>query len=74
MPGNQLQFLSNGDGDVTAVVVPIDRRNEIASELETQHLLKSETMKNRLLQARSREDGTSLQELVTRYGSGDAEE
>jgi len=71
---NDFQFLSNEAGDVTAVVVPIDAWREIASELETHHLLKSESMKVRLLAARSRRGGTPLAEVSASFGLDDESE
>lgn len=69
MTQDELHFLSDSEGHVTAVVVPIERWREIASELETQHLLKSDAMRRRLLAARSRDGGLSLDEAVAQFGS-----
>jgi hypothetical protein len=51
--------------------VPIEQWREITSELETRHLLKSETMKNRLLAAHSRSGGCALEEVASRLGLQD---
>ncbi|HEY1217833.1 MAG: prevent-host-death protein [Bryobacteraceae bacterium] len=59
-----VQIVSNEDGEPTAVIVPIELWREIESERETAYLLKSETMKQRLLAARQRQDGLSLEAVV----------
>lgn len=41
--GNNVQYISNEHGDVLNIV-PIDTWQELLSELETQHLLKSDRM------------------------------
>lgn len=63
-----LQFLSNEQGEVTGVVVPIDRWREIESELETQYLLRSETMRKRLTEAMARTEGIPFDEALRRLG------
>jgi hypothetical protein len=55
-----IQIVSNEAGEPTAVIVPIELWREIASERETSYLLKSETMKLRLMAAARRQDGLSL--------------
>jgi antitoxin YefM len=50
----EIQIVSSESGEPTAVIVPIDLSREIESERETAYLLKSETMKDRLLQASRR--------------------
>lgn len=42
----------------------VSNEREIASERETAHLLKSETMKLRLLAAKERQEGLSLEAVV----------
>lgn len=74
MSSDQLQYLSNTDGEVTAVVVPIEQWQEITSEIETQHLLKIETMKTRLLAARGRNGGASLEEAAMRLSLNETDE
>ncbi len=63
-----IQYISDEDGDVTAVVVPIELWRDIASELETNYLLSSETMKQRLLAAKNRQEGTPLEEALEKLG------
>ena len=56
MAASDLQYVTDENGKPTAVLVPIDLWREIASERETAHLLKSETMRRRLMEAINRED------------------
>ena len=64
----QIQYVSNENGEPTAVIVPISLWREIESERETSYLLKSETMKDRLLEARECQQGLSLDEAVEKLG------
>jgi PHD/YefM family antitoxin component YafN of YafNO toxin-antitoxin module len=50
------------------VIVPISLWREIESERETAYLLKSETMKRRLLEAKERQQGLSLGETMEENG------
>jgi hypothetical protein len=50
------------------VIVPIDLWNQIASERETAYLLKSEAMKQRLMAAKQRTDGISLEDARAKLG------
>jgi hypothetical protein len=59
-----VQYISDEQGDLTAVIVPIALWKQIVSELETQYLLKSEAMKKRLLDARARDEGIGLNEVL----------
>ncbi len=68
MLDTEIQVVSNEDGEPTAVIVPINLWREIASERETAHLLKSETMKQRLLAAKERTDGLSIEAVVAKLG------
>jgi hypothetical protein len=63
-----IQIVSNEAGEPTAVIVPIELWREIASERETAYLLKSETMKQRLLAAARRQNGLSLEAVVEKLG------
>lgn len=51
----QIQYVSDEDGQPVSVLVPIALWKEIASERETAYLLKSETMKKRVLDAMNEE-------------------
>ena len=68
MPDTDIQIVSNEAGEPTAVIVPIALWREIASERETAYLLKSETMKRRLLAAAQRQDGLSLETVLEKLG------
>jgi len=64
----QIQYVSDGEGQAVSVIVPIELWQEIASERETAYLLKSETMKQRLLEAKNRTGGVSLEEARSQLG------
>ena len=68
MTDTEIQYVSNESGEPTAVIVPIAVWREIESERETSYLLKSETMKRRLLEARDRQQGLSLDQTVEKLG------
>ncbi len=63
-----LQFVSDDDGNPIAVIVPIEIWQQIESERETAFLLKSDAMKQRLMEARQRTDGISLEEVRAKLG------
>lgn len=63
-----IQYVSNESGEPTAVIVPISLWRDIASERETAYLLKSEGMKARLLEAKERQHGISLDETIAKLG------
>ena len=58
-----IQIVSNEAGEPAAVIVPIELWREIESERETAYLLGSE-MRQRLLAARQRQEGLSLDAVV----------
>ena len=64
MKNQEIQIVSNDAGEPTAVTVPMELSGEIESERETAYLLKSETMKQRLLAAKRRQEGLSLEAVV----------
>jgi PHD/YefM family antitoxin component YafN of YafNO toxin-antitoxin module len=68
MTGAEIQYVSNEGGEPVAVIVPISLWREIESERETACLLKSETMKRRLLEAKQRQQGLSLDQAVEKLG------
>jgi antitoxin YefM len=68
MVNTEIQIVSNESGEPTAVIVPIELWREIESERETAYLLKSETMKARLLQAARRQTGLSLEDVIEKLG------
>lgn len=68
MPDTDIQIVSNEAGEPTAVIIPIELWREIASERETAYLLRSETMKQRLLAAAKRQNGLSLEAVIEKLG------
>ena len=68
MSDTDIQIVSNEAGEPTAVIIPIELWREIASERETAYLLRSETMKQRLLAAVQRRDGISLEAVIEKLG------
>jgi antitoxin YefM len=68
MADSTIQYVSDENGQSVGVIVPIDLWREIESERETAHLLKSHTMKRRLLEAKGRQDGLSLEEVWEKLG------
>ena len=56
-----IQYVTDEKGKPTSVIVPIELWREIESERETAYLLKSKTMKKRLLDAKKRKEGISLE-------------
>ena len=65
---NQIQYISDDQNNVTGVIVPIDFWKEIESEKETAYLLKSETMKKRLMEAKDRKEGIPFDEACEKLG------
>jgi hypothetical protein len=65
---SQIQYISDDQNNVTGVIVPIDLWREIESEKETAYLLKSETMKKRLLEAKNRKEGIPFDEACKKLG------
>ena len=63
-----LQYLSDEHGDLTGVVVPISLWRQISAELETQYLLKSPAMRDRLLGAIGRGDVMPIEEVFLTLG------
>ncbi|HEX4961213.1 MAG TPA: prevent-host-death protein [Thermoanaerobaculia bacterium] len=63
-----IQYISDDEGNPTGVIVPIDLWREIASERETAYLLQSETMRQRLLEARERREGIPFDEVRKKLG------
>lgn len=68
----EIQYVTDSEGKNVSVIVPIDLwqqiQQEIRSEHETAYLLKSASMKQRLLEAKNRSEGLSLEELRARLG------
>ena len=68
MANMEIQIVSSEAGEPTAVIVPIELWREIESERETAYLLKSKTMKERLLQAARRQTSLSLDAAIEKLG------
>lgn len=64
----QVQYVSDAEGKAVGVIVPIELWREIESERETAYLLKSAKMKKRLLDAKERTEGISLEEARAQLG------
>jgi PHD/YefM family antitoxin component YafN of YafNO toxin-antitoxin module len=64
----ELQYVSDDQGNAVAVIVPIDVWREIESERETAYLLKSDAMRKRLLDAKNRSGGVSLEDVRSKLG------
>jgi PHD/YefM family antitoxin component YafN of YafNO toxin-antitoxin module len=64
----EIQYVSNEDGEPTAVIVPIDIWREISSERETVFILRSETMRRRLAEALKRDGGIPVEEAFEKLG------
>jgi antitoxin YefM len=67
-PESAVQYVSDSSGNAVAVIVPIDVWREIESERETAYLLKSDAMRKRLLEAKDRSGGISLDDVRTKLG------
>jgi hypothetical protein len=63
-----VQYVSDEQGNAVAVIVPIDLWREIESERETAYLLKSDAMRTRLLEAKGRTGGISLDDVRKKLG------
>ena len=68
MDQQDIQYISDEEGNPTGVIVPIELWREIVSERETAYLLKSEAMKQRLLQAKNRHEGIPFEVVREKLG------
>ena len=68
MSQTDIKYVSDETGKTVEVIVPIDLWREIESERETAYLLKSEAMKNRLVEAKNRQEGINLEEVCEKLG------
>ncbi len=66
----ELQYISDAADKEVGIIMPIELWHEIEAERETAYLLKSETMKRRLFEAKERQGGISLGVVVTRLKKG----
>ena len=60
----EVQYVSDGQGNLQSVIVPIELWREVLAERETAYLLSSETMKKRLLAAIQRQEGIPLEDAL----------
>ena len=51
---DKVQYVSDAEGNLTGVFVPIEVWQELSSEFETRYLLNSKAMRERLLAAKAR--------------------
>ncbi len=65
---SDIQYISDEQNNITGVVVPIDLWHQLQSETETAYLLKSTVMKERLLQAKQRNEGIDFEEACEKLG------
>jgi len=65
---SELQTISDAQGNVTGVIVPIELWREIESEKETAYLLNDPEARRRLLEAKERDGGMSLEEVRVTLG------
>ncbi len=68
MSESNIRYVSDENGDPTAVIVPIKLWREIESAKEMAYLLKSKNMKKRLLEAKKRRKGIPLKETREKLG------
>ena len=68
MSATQIQYVSDEAGHTISVIVPIELWREIEAERETAYLLRSETMKQRLLEAKNRQSGVPFEEACEKLG------
>ena len=61
-----IQYVSDADGKPVSVIIPIELWRAIESERETAYLLASPAMKSRLLEAKARQGGISIEEVHAR--------
>jgi len=66
-----IQYISDAKGNPVGVIVPIEIWHEIESEKETAYLTKSETMKQRLLEAKECGETDSNFRLAASESSAD---
>lgn len=64
----KLQYVSDDEGKLKSVIVPIELWREVLAEQETAYLLKSDAMRNRLLAAMKRQEGISFEDVRAKLG------
>ncbi|MGR3309872.1 MAG: prevent-host-death protein [Candidatus Brocadiales bacterium] len=63
-----IQYISDENGNLTGVIVPIELWREIESEEETEYLLKNEAIKQPLLGDNEHQEETHLREIRDKLG------
>ena len=63
-----VRYVSDEHGNVTAVLVPIDIWKGLSAEIEMQHLLASDAMRQRLEEAMASSEEVSFDEALARLG------
>ena len=63
-----VQYVTDNNGKIKNVILPIDFWNKINCEDETEYLLKSQANKERLLESLSRNLSLSKEEVYARIG------
>lgn len=64
----QVQYIVDEQGSAVSVIIPIDLWRDLVSERETAYLLQSDTMRQRLLEAKERRGGISLEDARAKLG------
>jgi hypothetical protein len=64
----EVQYISDGEGNQMGVIVPMTLWQELISEMETTYLLKSNTMRQRLLEARQSNQGIPFEVVREKLG------
>ena len=64
----EIQYVSDAEGNAVSVLVPIELWRQIEYERETAYLLKSATMRQRLLEAKERSEGISAEDARAKLG------
>jgi PHD/YefM family antitoxin component YafN of YafNO toxin-antitoxin module len=65
---SEIQYVSDAQGNAVSVLVPIELWRQIESERETAYLLKSAAMRQRLLDAKERTEGISVEDARAKLG------
>lgn len=65
---NGIQYISNDNGEISGVVLPIDFWNRINCNDETEYLLQKDKNKKRLIESLNREEELSKEEAYERLG------
>jgi predicted RNA polymerase sigma factor len=68
MQQSNIHYVLDANGKAKSVIVPIKLWREIETAQETAYLLKSKTMKKRLLDAKSRTDGIPFEVVREKLG------